>query len=77
MRDPKTRGEWQDAVDAAHGAVTLVSARAYGLVTGGPEINVVRCEEILAAGKRRGIKPSPDAVERFVDATIAQQGAAS
>lgn len=77
MRDPKTREEWQNAVDAAEGAITLESARAYGLVRGGPGVNVARCEEILAAGKLRGIKPSPDAIERFVEDCIAHQGAGS
>jgi len=35
----------------------LDSARQYGLVTGGPEIDVERCEEILTLGKARGIEP--------------------
>lgn len=77
MRDPKTREEWQNAVDAADGALTLESARLYGLVTGGPEVNTARCEEILAAGKLRGVTPSADATERFMASLLANQKAAS
>lgn len=66
MRDPQTRSEWQDAVDAAHGASLLDSARKYGLVTGGPEVDVGRCDEILARGAAAGIVPRPDALDRFI-----------
>lgn len=67
MRDPRTRAEWQEAVDAAHGALCFDSARQYGLVTGGPEIHVARCEEILRRGAGMGVRPGPDAVEKFVE----------
>ena len=69
---PKTRAEWQTAVDAAHGALCLHAARAYGLVTGGPEVNVERCEEVLRLGKARRIKPAHDSPERFIHALLAQ-----
>jgi hypothetical protein len=62
-RDPQTRTEWQEAVDCAEGLLALDSARQYGLIAGGPEVNVDRCLEILRAGFERGIKPSEDAVE--------------
>lgn len=65
-KNPQTDGEWQDAVDAAEGALHLDSARKYGLVTGGPAVNVERCEEILRRGAHRGVAPRPGAVERFV-----------
>ena len=65
--NPRTRADWQDAVDAAHGALTLESARLYGLVTGGPIVNVDRCEEIISKGKQRKIFPSEDAIKRFVE----------
>ena len=65
-RDPNNSGEWQDAVDAAHACLTLDAARLYGLVTGGPGVNVGRCEDILNRGRRRGVEPRPDAVERFL-----------
>lgn len=65
-RLPATPDEWQMAVDLARGALALDSARGYGLVTGGPKVNVGRCEEILNMGMARGVMPSADAIENFV-----------
>ncbi len=64
MRNPINRSEWQDAVDLADFFITLDSARQYGLVEGGPKVNLERCEELLAAGSKRGIVPRPDAIDR-------------
>jgi hypothetical protein len=66
VNDPRTPEQWQDAVDAAEGALRLHAARMYGLVKGGPGVDVVRCVEILEAGRARGVTPAPDAVERFI-----------
>lgn len=63
---PQNPREWQDAVDAAHGALALDSARQYGLVTGGPTVNVPRCAMILDQGRKMGVIPSTYAIERFV-----------
>jgi hypothetical protein len=63
---PVTDQQWRDAVDAAHALLTLETARLYGLVTGGPEVNVERCVEIIEDGRSRGILPRVDAVERMV-----------
>jgi hypothetical protein len=68
MKDPVTPYEWQLAIDMAHGALSLDSARLYGLVTGGPVVNVERCQEILVKGKAAGYCPSRDSVEKFVAA---------
>ncbi len=67
QKDPQTPEEWQNAVDAAAGALALQSARVYGLIVGGPEVVVGRCAEILAVGKAKGFTPRPDAVSRFAD----------
>lgn len=56
MKQPETDQEWQDAVNAAEFNLRLDSARKYGLIEGGPEVNVERCEEIIAGGRERGIK---------------------
>lgn len=69
-KNPTTPEDWQLAVDAAKGALALDSARQYGFVTGGPTVNVDRCEEILREGAARGIRPSPDAVEAFAEACV-------
>lgn len=41
--------EWQEAVDGAYALLALDAARRYGLITGGPGVNVGRCRQILAA----------------------------
>jgi len=71
--DPQTDEEWQVAADMAYGGMLLDSARKYGLVSGGPEIDVDRCAEILVAARQRGITPRDDAPERFV-AAMASEG---
>lgn len=65
MKDPQGPEEWQEAVDAAKGALVLDDCRLYGLITGGPVVNRDRCIEILEAGNKLGIVPAADAVERF------------
>lgn len=66
MENPRTDREWQDAVDAAKAAIAFDAASHYGLVEGGPEVNVPRCREIMKLGKKRGIEPSADCIERLV-----------
>lgn len=68
-REPKTREEWQEAADAAEGALALDAARKFGLVTGGPVVDVERCTAILdAAAEDWGVKPRLDAIERYLQA---------
>jgi hypothetical protein len=74
VKNPKKPGEWREAVDAAHGALTLESARQFGLVTGGPEVDVERCEEILHRGAALGYLPGPDAIENFIHALANPSG---
>jgi hypothetical protein len=66
-RDPKTPEEWQEAVDAAAGARAIADCAMYGLITGGPKINVRRCDDILARGRKRGIAPSRTDTELVVE----------
>lgn len=58
FRDPRGRGEWQEAADDAYTLLLIDSAKQYGLIEGGPTINVERCEVILDRAKIRGIAPS-------------------
>jgi hypothetical protein len=62
---PKTGVEWQDAVDAAHVLVLIHDARLYGLIAGGPNIDVQRCLLLLDAGRRRGYVPTAAPVEEL------------
>ena len=57
-RDPITNAEWQEAVDAAEFMICLHSAQAYGLIAGGPDVNLERCEDLLRAGAARGVRPT-------------------
>jgi hypothetical protein len=65
-RDPKTPAEWQAAVDTAEACLLIDSARQYGLITGGPVVDVDRCEQILIRGRARGFTP----IQTGVDAQI-------
>jgi hypothetical protein len=65
-RDPQTPEEWQEAVDLAEAHVLIESARQYGLITGGPKVNVLRCTELLDLGRRRGHRPGKEAVKRMI-----------
>jgi hypothetical protein len=56
-QDPETPEQWQAAVDLADFLVCLDSARQYGLVAGGPEVDLERCDQILVAGASRGYRP--------------------
>ena len=60
VNTPKNAIEWQEAVDAAYFGLLLDSARQYGLVTGVPEINIERAEELLREGRQRGFVPHKD-----------------
>lgn len=71
-KNPRTRGEWQDAADAAYAMLALDAARQYWIVEGGPEIDKERCVEILRLAKRRGITPSEGCIERGVGELLEQ-----
>jgi hypothetical protein len=65
--DPTTPAEWQEAVDAAYALLVLDCARGgYGLVKGGPKVDVARCEQLVAEGKARGYTPADDCIERML-----------
>lgn len=67
MEDPKTREEWQEAVDEASFYLHLDASIKYGMVTyEGAKINRARCEELLERGRAVGVVPAPDAVERVL-----------
>lgn len=63
MKDPSTPEEWQEAVDAAAAGRALADYKMYGLVEGGPSINIARCDSILERGRCRGITPSRPALD--------------
>lgn len=56
-QDPRTPEEWQIAVDAAEMFTMLESAKAFGLIAGGPVVDMSRCEQILERGAALGFRP--------------------
>ena len=46
-KEPQTPEEWQEDVDAAIVMTAMNAARWYGLIIGGPEVNMRRPEQIL------------------------------
>ena len=73
-RMPKTRAEWQDAVDWADFMLTVDACRQYGLIEGGPVPDVFRCEYILKLGRNRRIVPRPGHIEACLAALKAEEG---
>ena len=67
VRTPKTRAEWQDAVDSAAAARAVADCMMYGLIAGGPKINIARCDEILERGVGMGIRPSRPVTDLAVE----------
>lgn len=65
---PRLPREWRAAVDAAHACLAIDAARNYGLITTGIEVDVARCELILARGKELDYLPRPEAIENFIRA---------
>jgi len=59
LLEPETPEQWQYCVDGASLGLHLDAARQYGLVTGGPGIDVGRCTELLRRGAERGFRPRP------------------
>lgn len=54
-RYPETSEELQEAADAAVFSLGLDAAWKYGFITPDPEVNVARCEEIIAEARVRGL----------------------
>ena len=57
MKNPQTEAEWQEAANLAKFLQLVDSARAYGLIEGGPQVNAERCEEILRRASSKGVHP--------------------
>ena len=65
-RNPRSREELTYAATLAQAMLLLDSARAYGLVEGGPDVDVARCEELLAEAEDREIVVHQDDVDQAV-----------
>jgi hypothetical protein len=67
-QDPQTPEEWQECVNLAAGWRQVADCKMYGLVQGGPDIDVRRCDQLLERGRQRGVFPSRSTVELAVAA---------
>ena len=67
-RDPLTSPEWQEAVDSAAFFRALEDSKMYGLIQGGPIVNLRRCNELLERGAELGYRPAPlnDLIDRYL-----------
>lgn len=65
-KEPNSPAEWQGAVDVAYVMLLIDSAKLYGLVSGGPEVNVERAQDIIRRGEELGVVPSPNAVNYWI-----------
>ena len=63
MKEPATLEEWIEAGTLAHVYTMIHAARAYGLIEGGPDIDLERCESILEECTARDIDVSIDGQE--------------
>jgi hypothetical protein len=58
----------------ARACLLIESARAYGLITGGPAVDVDRCEEVLEHATERGVESSQDDVDAAAIGILAEVG---
>lgn len=72
VAQPRSMADWQFAADAAMALLAFESARAFGLISGGPDVNADRCSRLLSqADARHGIRPSTAGVAAMTDAVVA------
>jgi hypothetical protein len=71
-REPITETEWREAVLGACAMRLIHDAALYGLIEGGPKINVERCDELIEKGRARGIVFSRAEIETAAVAIIGE-----
>ena len=65
--EPSTDAEWQLCVDACTGLRMIEDAKLYGLLEGGPEINMERIDYFLERAAEKGIQPSKPPAELAIE----------
>ena len=73
-RDPTNRNEWREAVLAAEVMLRIDVARQYGIITGGPEVDVARCLEIIERGRATGYAATEAEIREALAASAADPG---
>jgi hypothetical protein len=70
MKEPETPAEWHDAVVWAETLLTLDAAKQYGLLTGGPRIDVARCQDLKTRGNAAGYFATNGDIDSCIHALI-------
>jgi hypothetical protein len=70
--DPQTTADWRLVLAVAHACLALDAARQYGVVVGGPTIDVRRCEELIAGGLAIGLRVTKDEIDTATDTLLAE-----
>jgi len=73
LKHPHTRQQWQEAVTSAHHFLLLDAARQYGLIEGGPRVNLDRCKSLIKQARKKKIQP--DSSEEALKAFLVEIGA--
>lgn len=61
-KDPRSNKELRQAALLAEAWLLVASARAYGLIEGGPTINNLRCYQLIEMAESKGIRYTKDDV---------------
>jgi hypothetical protein len=69
-RDPVTPRQWRRVMAMAEACLQLESARQYGLVVGGPAVNVDRCQALLFRGRALGHAPAAGLTDAALAALV-------
>ena len=70
VADPETPDQWRHVATMAAALLRIDACRQYGLITGGPIVNVNRCEALIAGARKRGIRITADAIDAAVLAIV-------
>jgi hypothetical protein len=70
IREPQTPAEWNEAAALAEVMLDIDAARRYGLITGGPKINVERCRAIIRDARAQGIVSTAATINRVTEAIV-------
>lgn len=63
---PVTPSEWREGVNAASTMLAVAIAQRYGLMRGGPVVDVEACTVMLKRGKRLGYLPRTEALDGYI-----------
>jgi len=74
-QDPQSQAQWREAATLARAYLLIDAAKTYGLMVGGPAIDVDRCERVLEQARARGVEVPDEHAEAAALELIAQHNA--